>query len=55
MTPTTIAGCAAMLRHVAEYAAAYNQNLLEGYRADVKEPASTLLIRIAAALDRASI
>ena len=51
MTPTTVGGCAAMLRHVAGYAAAYNQNLLEGYRADLKEPAGTLLVRLAAVLE----
>jgi hypothetical protein len=44
-----------MLRQIAEYASSYDANLLENYCADVKEPASTLLIRIAAALDRASV
>jgi hypothetical protein len=54
MTPTSVAGCAAMLRHVAKYADSYDGNLLENYCAEVKEPAGTLLIRIAGALDRAS-
>jgi hypothetical protein len=43
-----------MLRHVAKYADSYDGNLLENYCAEVKEPAGTLLIRIAGALDRAS-
>ena len=45
MTPTSVAGCAAMLRHVAKYADSYDGNLLENYCAEVKEPAGTLLIR----------
>ena len=53
MTPTTVAGCAPLLRHVANHVTAYEQgNLFEGFR-DVEEPAKTLLSRIAATLDRA--
>lgn len=53
MTPTTVVGCAAMLRHVAEYLSAYDRNLFEGYRDDVEGPGGTLLIRIAGALEKA--
>ena len=53
MTPTTVAGCAALLRHVANHVTAYEQgNIFEDFR-DVEEPAKTLLSRIAATLDRA--
>jgi hypothetical protein len=57
MTPRTVAGCAALLRHVEncvtrpEY---FDQgNLFQDFREDVEKPAKTMLSRIAATLDHA--
>ena len=54
MTPTTVAGCAAMLRHIAEYLAAYERAPFKEWRSDLEEPGSTLLTRIAATLERSA-
>jgi hypothetical protein len=54
MTPTTVAGCAAMLRHVTEYLAAYERAPFEEWCSDLEEPGSTLLTRIAATLERSA-
>ena len=54
MTPSSVAGCAAMLRHVAEYLTVYDGNLFQHWAADLEGPGSTLLSRIAATLERSA-
>jgi hypothetical protein len=55
MTPTTPAGCAAVLRYVEDYTRSYREGgLFTDYRDDVKRPASDFLSRIAATLEAAN-
>jgi len=50
-TPTTLAGCAAMLRHVEEYAAKYESSLYYEWSEPYSVPGASLLSRIAAVLE----
>jgi len=53
-TPTTLAGCAAMLRYVGEFANSEEENPLFGNFTDpISKPAATLLGRIAAVIEQA--
>jgi hypothetical protein len=52
MTPTTATGCAEVLRHVNAFMAEAGFSLFEDWRDDIKEPGTTLLSRIADALDQ---
>jgi hypothetical protein len=55
-TPTTIAGCAALLRHVENLTGkgSFEQGgLFEDWCEEIEEPAKSLLSRVAATLDRA--
>jgi len=49
MTPATVGGCAALLRHLDEYATAYECQMFADW--NFAAPASTLLARTAAVLD----
>jgi hypothetical protein len=53
MTPATVAGCAEVLRDVDAFIADAGVSLFENWRDDLKEPGTTLLSRIADALDQA--
>ena len=55
MTPTTVAGCAAVLRYLEAHEQSYDEAvLLENHSDNVSVPARDLLSRIAAALDAAA-
>jgi hypothetical protein len=51
MTPTTPAGCAALLRHIELLERDYNAALLSDYADAVSKPGRTLLSRIASVLE----
>jgi hypothetical protein len=54
MTPTTVAGCAAVLRYLETHEQSYDEAiLLDNHSDNVSVPAQNLLSRIAATLDRA--
>lgn len=54
MTPTTVAGCAAVLRYLEAHEQSYDEAvLLENHSDNVSVPARDLLSRIAAMLDAA--
>jgi hypothetical protein len=53
MTPTTVAGCAALLRHVEWHLTKYDHvPVFEDFREDLEEHGKTLLGRIATALEK---
>jgi hypothetical protein len=57
-TPTTIAGCAALLRHVENLTGkgSFEQGgLFEDWCEEIEEPAKTMLSRVAATIDRAGL